>query len=406
MLAITVAFAAVMAVATSPAGGVVVTLRVESTTASTASLFDGTVTTTAHAVDGNDGGGPHPCWGPPGSTPAPTATGALDDAMRGAGISWRGNWDPSFRDFFIDRIGPYSSAPPDSYWSLTVNGRFSAGGCLTRVEDGDSIRFFYGPLFGTDPSKPPVEGGGSSPPAGKAPGGSGRGTSGKRLRRIAARAARYLQLAAGNSEAWARLALALRGSGQPSQAAADLIETKIGSLRPDGSLGGDVNATALAVLAFQERKPAAAARAGSWLATQQTASGGFGYRSGVPPDVDTTGLASWALAIEHRLAAARRAAAFIRLAQSPDGGFPTIAGGASNSQSTGLGIIALRVSGFGPRRAVTESGDGPLDYLASLSRGNGSIAYDSRRSSPTPVWTTAQSLLGLTARAKLLAVGR
>ena len=61
--------------------------------------------------------------------------------MRSVGIPWRGNWDPSFRDFFIDRIGPFASAAPDRYWSLTVNGHFSGGGCLARVGDGDSVRF-------------------------------------------------------------------------------------------------------------------------------------------------------------------------------------------------------------------------------------------------------------------------
>ena len=63
--------------------------------------------------------------GSAGSAGGATATSTLDDAMRGAGISWRGNWDPSFRDFFIDSIGPYASAAPDRYWSLTVNGHFA-----------------------------------------------------------------------------------------------------------------------------------------------------------------------------------------------------------------------------------------------------------------------------------------
>ena len=141
--AIAVALAAAMA-GGAPARAVVVDLAVESSTAA-APLFDGPVDTEPHAVDGGDGSGPHPCWGPQGATPAPTATGALDDALRGAGISWRGNWNPSFRDFFVDRIGPFASAAPDRYWSVTVDGRFSAGGCLTTVTEGDSVRSLLRP---------------------------------------------------------------------------------------------------------------------------------------------------------------------------------------------------------------------------------------------------------------------
>ena len=63
-----------------------------------------------HAVDGGDGSGSHPCSGPPGASSARDRYGRARRCMRGAGISWRGNWNPSFRDFFIDRIGPYASA--------------------------------------------------------------------------------------------------------------------------------------------------------------------------------------------------------------------------------------------------------------------------------------------------------
>jgi len=121
----------------------------------------------------------------------------------------------------------------------------------------------------------------------------------------------------------------------------------------------------------------------------------------VEPDVDTTGLVSWALAVEGRTAVVSRAAAFLRSAQSADGGFPALPGGVSNAQSTGLATIALRLAGIGPRRSLTPSGRGPLDYLVSLAHHDGSIAYQ-QGSSPTPAWTTAQALLGLTSRARLL----
>jgi hypothetical protein len=354
ILAATVALAAVVAAAGSPARGAVVSLRVESATAP-APLFDGTVTTLPHAVDGGDGSGPHPCWGPPGATPAATATGALDDAMRGAGVSWRGNWDPSFRDFFIDRIGPFASAPPDSYWSLTVNGRFSAGGCLARVDGGDAVRFFYGPLFGPgSPGSSDTPPGGSGPSAGSQQA-AGERTAPRRLRRLALRASRYLRRSEGVGSEWAELALALRGRRDLSPAAQRLGE-RLRALPDKDSVGRDV---------------------------------------------DSAALVAWALAIRGRHAKARRLAAYVRSAQAADGGFPALPGGASNSQSTGLGIVALRVSGIGPRHVLTPTGLNPLDYLASLARRNGSIAYDAH-SSPTPVWTTAQALLGLTSREKLL----
>ncbi len=398
-LVATVACAAVATLA-APAGAAVVTLSVTAAGAP-APLFEGSVSTEPHAVDGSDGSGAHPCTGSPGSTPAATATGALDDALRGAGVPWRGSWNPSFRDFFIDSIGPYASSAPDRYWSLTVNGRFSSGGCLRQVVDGDSVHFFYGPLYEAgSPGSPsagpegPKSGPGSPGAATKA------GPTKRKLRHVVGAAVRFLRRQRG--EAWARLALALRGEGDPATAVTSLVgKRRLASQAADGSFGGDVNVTALAVLALDRSRPRAAGRAATWLAAIQAPSGGFGYRPGVAADVDTTGLASWALALRGRTAAVSRAAAFVRSAQAADGGFPALPGGESNAQSTGLATIALRVAGFGPRRSLVASARGPLDYLVSLARRNGSIGY-SPHSSPTPGWTTAQALLGLTAKARLL----
>lgn len=357
LLTVAVLAAAVSVAATSIAAAAVVSLRVESSTAP-APLFDGTVDTAPHTVDGGDGSGPHPCWGPPGSTPAPTATGALDDALRGAGISWRGNWNPSFRDFFVDGIGAYASAAPDHYWSLSVNGRFSPGGCLTTVAAGDQIRFFYGPLFGAAPGDDAGATGGRTDEEGR--GGAGGSVPARTrpaaLVRLARLATRFLRSAEGVGGEWAELALALRGGGQLSDAARQLGE-RLRSLP------------------------------------------GRGPRIG--HDVDSTALAAWTLALRGRHAQARKAATFVRFAQAADGGFPTVPGGTSNAQSTGVALIALRVAGLGPRPTPAPDGPTPLDYIASLARRDGSIAY-ARGSSPTPAWTTAQALLGLTGREKLL----
>jgi len=276
--------------------------------------------------------------------------------MRASGISWRGKWDPSFDDFFVDRIGPYASAPPDRYWSLSVNGEFSSGGCLATVEDGDAIRFFYGPLFGAPPENPakpkaPAADGGRPGPGRAAPDGSRRAAAG----RLARRATRFLRSHKGIGGDWAGLALALRSGRDPSAAARRLGER---------------------LLALPGERP-------------------------IGRDVDSVALVAWALAARGRHAKARKLAAYVRSAQATDGGFPTMPGGASNAQSTGVALVALRVTGLGPRTAAAPAGPTPLDYLASLARRDGSIAYRPG-SSPTPAWTTAQALLGLTAKVKLL----
>ena len=397
-IATTVALAAVVAAA--PARGATVSLRVDSST-DPVPVFDGSVTTLPHAVDGGDGSGPHPCSGPSGAPPGATATGALDDAMHAAAIAWRGNWDPGFGDFFVDRIGPYASVAPDNYWSLTVNGRFVSGGCLARVESGDTIHFAYGPLFGEAPATAP-----GAPPAAAGPRAENplhtgeAGPSAARLRRLASRAAAYLRREPGGAGAeWGRLALALRRGDDPARAAGALIRGRLSQLR-GGSLDTDVNATAIAVLALQSRRPRAAAQAARWLASVQDPGGGFGYRPGIAADVDTTGLATWALARAGLEAAARRGGAFVRSVQAADGGFPSLPGSASNVQSTGLALVALRVAGIGPGVRST-AGRTPLGFISSLARPDGSIAYGPG-SNPTPAWTAAQALLGLTGAPKLL----
>ena len=406
LTALAASLAATVALAAAAAGarGALVEVRVDTSTGA-APVFDGMVETSPHLVDGGDGSGAHPCSGG-GASPAPTATGALDDAMRSAGIPWHGSWDPSFRDFFVDRIGPYASAPPDDYWSLTVDGRFSSGGCLATVVDGDVVHFQYGPAF-PEAEAPASPGGSPTAPGGTGgSGGSGGSTPSPvthaRVRAVAAHAARFLRRHWGGAGAgWGRLALALRRGHGFETAAAALLGDRLDHQRRDGSLGGDVNATATAVLALGASEPRRAWAAASWLVGAQGPDGGFGFRPGLAADLDTTALVTWALARAARGTAAHRGTAFLAAAQNPDGGFPSLPGGESNAQSTGLALAALRVAGPGPRLA-SSTGATPLDYLASLARPDGSIEYGPG-SRPTPVWTTAQALLGLTARGRLLA---
>lgn len=195
--------------------------------------------------------------------------------------------------------------------------------------------------------------------------------------------------------------MAVRGPGDPARAAARLLGRRLRTGRSDGSLGGDPNVTSVAVLALRKRRPGRAARAAAWLVSRQGRGGGIGHRAGAPPDVDTTALAAWALAVTGRRGAARAAASFVREAQATGGGFPSLPGGAPNSQSTGLALVALRVAGLGPRAARSAGGLTGLDHLASLARRDGSISY-AHRSSPTPIWSTAQALLGLSSKRRLL----
>jgi hypothetical protein len=402
-----VATVALATVAAAPARAATVELRVEAAGAA-APLYAGPVVTEPHRVDGGDGSGPHTCDGPAGSAASATATGALDDAMRAAGIPWRGNWDPDFDDFFIERIGAYASRAPDEYWSLTVDGGYAPGGCLATLRDGDQVRFYYGPLFGEAPATPvggESAGGPGSAGAGAAPAGTIATGTGPAATvgagRLARRAARFLRRHREDAgDPWSRLALAVRRRASPGAAAAKLLGGRLGRQRADGSLAEDVDFTALGVLAFEATAPARAARAAAWLVRVQGAGGGFGFRPQAAADVDTTGLAAWALARQGRRAAARRAGLFVAAAQSADGGFPAAPGGGSNAQSTGLALLALRAARLGVERPAG-SGATPLDYLGGLGRGDGSVEYSSG-SAPTPVWTTAQALLGLLPRGKLL----
>jgi hypothetical protein len=118
-----------------------VKVRVEG---ATKTLFEGTVTTDAHPVDGNDGSGAHTCDGTNGganSTPAPTLLGAFDQAVRSAFLSWSGAYSTGFQDFTIDTVGPDSSdTKTNRYWGQALNFKDTQlGGCQIQVKSGDQV---------------------------------------------------------------------------------------------------------------------------------------------------------------------------------------------------------------------------------------------------------------------------
>jgi hypothetical protein len=138
--------AAVTLALTAPAfaAPVTVNLRVEG---STQTLFEGPVSTDAKALTKDSSGG-HPCDGTNGGAnpqPGPTMTGAMDDGITSAGLTWKGSWSAGFSDFSIDGIGP-DNVPPsfDPYWGYFLNNVASqVGGCQQQVAQGDDVLFAF-----------------------------------------------------------------------------------------------------------------------------------------------------------------------------------------------------------------------------------------------------------------------
>jgi hypothetical protein len=120
-----------------------VTVRIEG---KTKTIFEGAVNTTPHQIDTGDGTGPHKCDGTNGganSTAGPTATGALDDAVRLAGLTWAGSFSDSFEDFSISRVGP-DEQTDKAFWGVAVAGKsLDVGGCQRIVQKGEEVLWAY-----------------------------------------------------------------------------------------------------------------------------------------------------------------------------------------------------------------------------------------------------------------------
>ncbi len=142
-LAVLVAALACAAPTAATAAPTKVKVRVEG---ATKTIFEGTVTTDVHLVDAGDGTGGHKCDGTNGGAnpaPGPTATGALDDALKGAGLTWAGSYDSSFEDFIVNRIGP-DTATSSKFWGVAVAGKsLEVGGCQRIVSAGEEVLWAY-----------------------------------------------------------------------------------------------------------------------------------------------------------------------------------------------------------------------------------------------------------------------
>jgi energy-coupling factor transport system substrate-specific component len=192
-----------------------------------------------------------------------------------------------------------------------------------------------------------------------------------------------------------RTILAVRAAGQsPSSfGGTDLVAALERDIGANGSVSGQTNLTAFAVLALRAAGIGSHPRTLSWLIRQRDRDGGFNFgTAGAVSDVDDTGAALEALAGVPGTAAAkarRRAVAFIERHQDRDGGFPQTAGGASNAQSTAWAVQGLLAAGA-PSAPVGRA----LSYLRSLIAPDGHVSY-SRSLDQTPVWVTAEAAMAL-----------
>jgi energy-coupling factor transport system substrate-specific component len=209
----------------------------------------------------------------------------------------------------------------------------------------------------------------------------------------------YLRAGAGSDSdpgSLERTILAVRAAGlsPASFGGHDLLSALQGEIRGDGSVSGQTNLTAFAVLALRAAGVAPAPKTLSWLVRQQDQDGGFNFATAGPTsDVDDTGAVLEALSGAPGSAAARaraRAVGFIRSQQDSDGGFPSGPGAGSNAQSTAWAIQGLIAAGADPG-ALHRS---PVQYLDRLIAPDGHVRY-SASSDQTPVWVTAEALMAL-----------
>lgn len=207
------------------------------------------------------------------------------------------------------------------------------------------------------------------------------------------------------------LVLVAAGRSPRRFAGRDLVRRLTRRIGRDGSVLGQVNLTAFAVLALRAADVPASApavrRAAGWLVRQQNGDGGYSFlRKGLASDVDDTAAVVQALAtLPGRRATVRRAVAYLRRAQNADGGLPQMVGGSSNVMSTAWAIQAFAAARVPLARVRVDGGRTPLGYVRSLILPSGQTRY-SRTSDQTPVWSTASAVLALSRKPLPLRPGR
>jgi energy-coupling factor transport system substrate-specific component len=214
----------------------------------------------------------------------------------------------------------------------------------------------------------------------------------------------YVRASAGSSDVGSleRTILIVRAAGLSARdfGGHDLIGALEHRVRADGSVSGQVNLTAFAVLALRADGVVPAGRTLGWLERQQDGDGGFGFSgAGGSSDADDTGATLEALAgAGGRARSARtRAVAYLRRQQNADGGFASQPGGGSNAQSTAWAIQGLQAAGVNPAGVRRHGARSPVAYLRSLVGPGGQVAY-AHGNQQTPVWVTGEALMALQGR--------
>jgi hypothetical protein len=187
------------------------------------------------------------------------------------------------------------------------------------------------------------------------------------------------------------VALEAAGGDPRSFGGRNLVATLRERRADNGSFQGWPGTTAYSVVALR----AADATGGlertiSWLVKVQNGDGGWGDTPESPSNADVTAAAMQAIP---ETKAAGEALTYLRRHQHSDGGFSTgSSNGPVNSQSTGWAVQAMVAVGADPVRIVS-GGDSALDYLAARQQKDGHYRY-SDSSNQTPVWVTAEVLVG------------
>jgi energy-coupling factor transport system substrate-specific component len=167
------------------------------------------------------------------------------------------------------------------------------------------------------------------------------------------------------------------------------------TIERNGSVSGQSNLTAFAILALRAAHAPVPSRSVAWLTRQQDHDGGFNFATAPgSSDVDDTGAVLSALAGTEQRAVLRRAVAFIRGQQNRNGGFGDEQGATSNAQSTAFAICGLIAAGVKPADVRRHGSPSPVAYLRSLIQPDGAVDY-ARGNAQTPVWVTAEAEIAL-----------
>ncbi len=186
------------------------------------------------------------------------------------------------------------------------------------------------------------------------------------------------------------LALAATGRNPSNAGGRNLVQVILGSLK-NGRIGTLVASNQFGILALKGAGATIPAAAKRTLLADQNHDGSWPVSPGGDGDSNLTAsgiMAAVAAGMAPNSTMIVRAVASLKRFRS-QGGYALIVGSPPDAQSTAWILQGLAAAG--KRDPTAEA------YLASLQRPNGAVAYQ-RGLSITPVWVTAQAVLGLARR--------